>query len=358
MFKRISTIAAIAIAAISITACSGGTGSSTIPNPVQTPVTKQGAAQGTITMSIPLGNGSNQRGTMSVRRPMFVDGNTNGNVTIVFDGVNIPISFAPTVTSGAGPSQSNISLPNGGTFSYTSTVGPVPTNGNQIVATLNATYTTIPGPHTVGVVQTNGACGSDPCILNTDGYVLAEGEATPDLAPGPNANTVLYLKGVLESDYICPHSGGCSSLGSPNTDGSYTLDVIVADENGTAIPYQKDAQSNPIPFDNGSYSIVAVDPSIVTITPLHAGPYTTPGTDRASGTYGEEINVKCANVGSTVIEAKLDAGDNSAPTVTKFNAVSGDYPAAGSVLGSVGADLYYGNTPTINCTSTGSMTIQ
>ena len=365
--KKLLAVPAFVATAASLAACGGG-GSAALPGaaPTATPKQAQATAESSIKFSIPIGSAAAgsasvrapQSVTQSSSKPMFVDGNTNGNATIVFDGVNVPISFNPNGTIGTGPSQSNVALPNGGSLSYTSTIGAA-TGTNQIVATVTANYSAIPGPHTIGVVQTNGPCvsGSYQCLASNNGYVLAEGQATISLTPGSNPNANLHLKGVMQSAFICPHTGSCTGLGTPNADGSYDLDVIVSDENGTAIPQETDGSGNVVSFDNGSYKVVETDGNGIVTISGHAGPFNAPGTDRKN-TYGETINVKCAKLGTATVEAQLVPGGPSAPTVIGFNAVSGDYPAAGSYLGFTGANQYYGGPISVNCTSTGSLSVQ
>jgi len=358
--------AVLAVAGLMLTTGCGGNGGVTPGTPApKPPVTQKANAKGTLTMTIPLGNGPLSRGTMALgsRHPMFVDGNTNGSIDIVFDGTNVPIDFAPNGnTATPGPSATPAPLSNGGSVSYTSTVGYA--NGtNQLVATITATYTTIPGPNTVGVVQLNGACdvAPDPCLSANDGYVLSEGQTTLNLAPGSNGASTLFLKGVMQSAYLLCHATGCSGLGTPNADGSYDIDAVAADENGTAITDQLTDPSDPtshLTFDNGSYQLVALTPGIVTFS--NNGPFNTPGTDRHS-TYGHTVNIKCSGVGATTIEAQIVSGSTGASTVTGFvNPIesSGDYPAATAFLGSVGSDQYFGGSINVNCTATGSMTIQ
>ncbi len=161
----------------------------------------------------------------------------------------------------------------------------------------------------------------------------------------------------MESAYICIEGGSCGGLGTPNADGSYSMTVMVSDENGTAIPQQLEADGTTVvPLDNGSFQVVETDSNnIVTITP--ASSFSTPGTDRHA-LYGHNINIKCQNVGSTTIAAKLLPTDNSAGTVSGFTYTTSNYPQAGSILSTVGSDEYYGNSLAVNCSSTGSMTLQ
>lgn len=365
-----------------LAACSGGgAGSSTssLPPPVTNPGTQQNNAQAKIAFSFPLGNGKiagtapSMRQLSGSRRPMFIDGNdSNGAITMFFDGTEVMdhVSFGTSGTPGPGPSSSSaIALPGGGTFSYTSTISQG--TGNQPWATVTGTFTTYTGNHTIGVVQTNGPCipdsyGRQLCIAGTDGYVLAEGQNTFTLQPGSNNNLALYLQGVMQSAYICDEdlSGNpvCDGgIGPVQSDGTYHLYAVVADENGTAITNQQ-VNNATLPFDNGAYQIVEPDGNN-TVSITNAGPFYGPGTDR-HGLYGENISIQCNKTGSTTVEAEL-VGTNTPRNggVTgytySYGTASGDnYPAAGSVLGPVGADEYFGNTLNFSCDASGTITIQ
>ena len=183
---------------------------------------------------------------------------------------------------------------------------------------------------------------------NTNGYVLTEGQTTLNLQPGPNNVSTLVLKGVMQSAYLC---------GDTNCDGGmtygpsgYPITVFVADEAGDAIPFQKDTSGNPVPFDNGSYQIIEPDgQNIVTIT-QPGTTYSTPGTDDHS-LYGENITIKCNTVGTTQVEAVLLASDPSSGSVANFTYSANNYPAAGSVLGSVGSNQFFGNVLSVTCTA-------
>jgi hypothetical protein len=379
MLSRLLAFAALA-GMLLTAACSGSGGQSLTPNLVtKPPVTTQADAKSSITFTIPLGNSSlraplsqdARHANASARKPLFIDGNSDGGMSVYFDSVAIVPNVDFSAQKGAlgtGPSGGG-TLANGGSFTYSSQIVKEGTT-NQLAAVVTVDYTTIPGPHTIGAVQTNGACtGSDPCLKNNPGYVLAEGQDIFTLAPGTNPATALYLKGVAQSAFIC--DAGCTGgLGTPLADGSYNLDVVVADENGTAIPHQVD-NGKPVQYDNGPYDIVTVDPTVATVTDAATkallGDFAAPGTHRHSqdsmnpngnGTYGETVNVKCIKVGSTTIEAKLTA-TSAIGSISGFTPTPGtNYPMAGSVLGSTGADNYFGGAMAINCSASGALTIQ
>jgi hypothetical protein len=370
MLKRLLAGVSLLILA----ACGSGAGSNGLVPISKPPVTTQANAKSSITFTIPLGSSSlraplsqdARHANASARKPLFIDGNSDGGMSVYFDGVSIVPNVDFTTMNGK---VGGGTLANGGSYTFSS---QIVTEGatNQLAALVTVQYTTIPGLHTIGAVQTNGACtGSDPCLSNNNGYVLAEGEVVFSLAPGTNPAKALYLKGVAESAFICD-SGCTGGLGTPLADGSYNLDVVVADENGTAIPHQVD-NGKPVPYDNGPYDIVTVDPTVAVVTDAASkaplGDFSTPGTHRHSqdimkpngnGIYGETVNVKCIKTGSTTIEAKLTA-TSAIGHVLGFAPTPGtNYPMAGSVLGFTGADNYYGGTMAINCSASGTLTIQ
>jgi hypothetical protein len=360
------------VSACFLTACGGGSSvSSPVPTTATAPTTanqNKATANSSITFAIPLGikfsGAPSQSLSSRPAQPQFIDASTNGAFTIVFDSSTMlnAIPFQPngTVTEGeAGPSGSG-TLPNGGSFNYsvtyTFTNSQGSGSGNQPYADVSFAYTTTPGSHALGVVETDGPCDQGgPCISNTNGYVLTNGQATLNLQPGTNNASTLVLKGVMESAYLCDAAcdGGAGTYGA----NGYSITVFVADEAGDAIPYQTDASGNPVPFDNGSYQIIEADSNnIVTIT-QPGTIYSTPGTADHS-LYGENISIACNKVGTTQVEAVLLASDPSSGSVANFTYNANNYPAAGSVLGSVGANEYFGNVLSVNCTASDVVTVE
>lgn len=362
---KIRLLSLAAVAGITLAACGGSTGSlGSVPAP--NPGAHGSSAKGTLTMRVPMTFAGirvpSERGVQNgKRKPMFVDGNSNGAVNLYFDGTNI-LDFSSNTNPQVGPGPSGSGgLSYGGSYSWTSQIGQV---GNQFVATVNVSYSTIPGPHTIAAVQTNGQCdvGQDPCWSNNDGYVIAEGKTTALLQPGSGNSTTLYLQGVMESAYLCDTACDGGS-GQVDSNGDFDINVYVADENGTAIPYQVEADGTTVvPFDNGSYQIVTADngsatgDNILSITQPQTS-YSTPG-QAASGNYGEGIKLHCLNVGSTIVQAQLLSSDPSKGNINAFNYTANNYPAAGSVLSTVGSDQYFGNTLHVLCNANGNINIQ
>jgi hypothetical protein len=346
------------VGACALAGCGGGTASSPVP---KTATQSKATATGSVTFAIPLGMKISGAPSQSLssrgKKPAFVDASTDGAFTVIFDSSTMlnAIPFQPNgnVTEGeTGPSGSG-SLPDGGSFTYavtyTFTNSQGSGSGNQPYADVSFSYLTMPGSHTLGIVETDGPCNAGgPCIPNTNGYVLTEGQTTLNLQSGTNNTATLVLKGVMQSAYLC--DAACDGQAGTYGANGYSITAFVADEAGDAIPYQTDASGNPVPFDNGSYQIVEADTkNIVTIT-QPGTTYSTPGTADHS-LYGENISITCNTVGTTQVEAVLLASDPSTGSVTNFTYNANNYPAAGSVLGSVGADQYFGNVLSVNCTA-------
>lgn len=366
--------AMMAVAGLMLAGCGGGGtgGVSPIPQPTGTPGAKA-TAKSTLTFKIPLTLPgirvpSATRHTAAVS-PKFIDGDSNGAISVYFDGQAVidNLSFDTsdsTPVPGPGPSGS-ANMPDGGTFTYTSTIAYGPNGSNQVYAIVNASYNSVQGVHKIGVVQTDGPCvWGGPCIAGTQGFVLAEGQSTVTLQPGTNPAINMYLHGVLQSAYIC--DAGCDGgVGSMDANGAYDLTVTVADEAATAIPYEVEADGTTVvPFDNGSYQIVETDANNIVKIGQASTSYSTPGTADSTGLYGENITVTCQNAGSTTIAAEL-TGTNTPLNggvdgfTYNYGTASGDnYPAAGSLLASAGADQFFGNSMSLTCAANGTITIQ
>ena len=259
--------------------------------------------------------------------------------------------------AGSGPSGT-VNMPNGGSFSYTSTV-TVNASGNGYV-TLNANFATLPGSHTIGAVQTDGPCTTDQygrklCIANTDGFVLAEGKTTVDLNAGSNAATALFLRGVVQSAFLC--DAACDGqVGTADSNGVYHLTAYAADESGQTIYQQSDTNGNIVPLANGPVQIVETDNNGIVTLGGASGPESAPGSDNAHGPYGYNFSIKCAKVGTTTVtpwslaparlqRAPLTASRTRRATTRSRKAIRSSR--------SVGADEYFGNTLNVNCEADG-----
>jgi hypothetical protein len=363
---------AFLLSGLAISACSGspagipssGSPTAVAPSPPQT--TAQSKASAGITFIIPLKSlesaltpSSVARASVSSAKPQFVSVSGNGTFDVLLDGTSVlNASFAPPVDSsgnpipGPGPS-SNVTLANGGSLTYTSTV-------SSTAITVNATVTTLAGSHTLGVVQTNGACAPDPygrelCIANNSGYVLSEGQASFTLVGGQAVTVPLYMRGVMESAFLC--DAACDGgAGTPDANGLYHIIAYASDEAGDAIYRQTDSSGNVVPFDNGSYRLVETDGQGIVAIGGPAAIYNTPGS--AGGQYGQAFTLACNKVGTATVAMQLLSTDPSQGDVTGFSYTSQNYPAAGSILSTVGADEYEGNTLTVNCGGTANVVIQ
>ena len=162
------------VSACFLTACGGGSGvSSPVPTTATGPTTanqNKATAISSVTFAIPLGitfsGAPSQSLSSRAKKPEFIDASTNGAFTVIFDSSTMlnAIPFQPngTVTEGeTGPSGSG-TLPNGGSFTYavtyTFTNSQGSGSGNQPYADVSFSYTTTPGSHTLGIVETDGPC--------------------------------------------------------------------------------------------------------------------------------------------------------------------------------------------------------
>lgn len=367
--KKIIPLSVSVAASLLMAAC-GGSGSD---SPTQSPTAVD--ASGTVSMTVPLKSVSSVNTSAvssdGTKKPTFIDGNSNGSLQVFFDGLKVLEYSTNGVEEGAGPSG-NITLSDGGSFNYTSTITLI---RNQPVATITGSYTTTAGNHTIGAVQVNGACdpGVQFCLAGNQGYVLAQGQAKVTLQAGKNKDATLYMRGVMQSVYICDDDCDGHEGKIDKTDGLYHLYVVVADENGTAIPYQTDAAGKAVTFDNGAYQLVEVPPagqdallSIMDTTgaDISGTWFQTPGQFRVDpdgdGSYGIGVNLKCNKVGDTKLIARLGAGGGTpVQQVTGFTTTPGvNYPTANMELGSVGANQSFGNQLTVHCSATGNVTIK
>jgi hypothetical protein len=367
---KIRILTVLAITGVMLTtACGGGGGSSSgvTPVPTSTPsVTKKADAVSSLSFKIPFALGANRapsaQGRKSSVKPQYISQYSNGGITILLDGQTLvdnasfvpPFDASGNPIAGPGPSGS-------GTFSYTSTVSV--SNGNGYV-TVNGNFTTIPGPHTLGVVQTDGPCvpdsyGREQCLATTNGYVLAEGQTTFTLDSGNNLPTSLTLKGVMQGAFLC--DAACDGqVGPQDANGLYHLTAYVTDESGAVITQQSDGNGGFVPYDNGQYQIVETDNNGIVTLGGNTGPFTAPGSDNAHGPYGENFTIQCAKVGSTTVAAELVVPFVSTGSVTGYTYSSANYPQplTNPILSVTGADQYYGNVLNIDCTANGSIVIQ
>ncbi|RZT36648.1 hypothetical protein [Cupriavidus agavae] len=351
------------LSALLLAACGGGGGE----GPTQS--VAEANASGTVTMTIPLKSVDRTRTPAAAdagttKKPTFIDGDSNGLLKVFFDGQEV-FSFRttgePAVTGGP---SGTATMDNGGTFNYSTTISLV---NNQPVAKVVGTYKTTPGNHTIGAVQVNGPCTVAHCIADNEGYVLSQGQATVRLQPGDNGAATMYMRGVMQSVYIC--NDNCNGQTGPiQSDGLYHLYVVVADENGTAIPYQESSPGHPVPYDNGAYQIVEVPtntPKLLEITDPEGDRITentwfsSPGLFRKFGTegYGIGVRLRCVGVGTTRLIARLGA-QGGTPVVKVDKAMEArHYPTANMELGPVGANQQFGNQLTVNCEASGAVTV-
>lgn len=359
----------VVLALVSTFAGCGGTSSGTTQQSIP--------GTSTVAFSIPLHQPGSQFAAgpalrsgvnTALARPEFIDPAANGSISGYFDGqlvmtlnlglINWTGSF-PVIPSGDLTGTAGTS--DGSTISWTSTL-----TGStlSVAATVN---TLVNGnSHTFGVVQTNGAClfvDGSPCIDGNAGYVLAEGQTS---FTASDSNITLTLGGVLQSGYLCNPNDttGCSTFPGPTgMDGLYHYMAFPTDENGNPVIANVAPPTGvPMtPYDNGAWQIVVSDSTVVNVTPEHLeysktaadanplnilGPFTLPNPFPLSMWWdGEGFSVQCLKAGTSIISMQMmpGTGSKSAGTVNGFTYSSQNYPAAGAVLGNIGASTYFGN---------------
>jgi len=159
----------------------------------------------------------------------------------------------------------------------------------------------------------------------------------------------LTLKGVLEAGFLCTDDSCNNSTISQNADGSFNVIAYPVDENGSAVTSST--------YSNGYWDIEELDnQGIVTIKTENPGPFNAPNLD-ASGWDAQPFTFTCSHTGETTIGIRLLASDPANGPVTGFNYDQTNYPRPRDVLGSVGADLFFGNTLPVHCEAFGSVVI-
>ena len=348
------------------------------------PATRPSPGTSAVTFGIALHKpGSQFPGRFASRRGLhpradFINTYANGDIygylnsqlvmTLDLSLIDWTDATAPTIP--AGDLTGTATASDGSTISWASSL-----TGTTLSVT--ATLNTIAGKsYKFGVVQTNGPCvGPDPCLATNDGYVMAEGQTPSFTTPKPPANNdlTLTLGGVLEAGYLCnlEDTTDCSTFPGPlDADGTYHYAAFPTDENGNPVVGYSEplggwpAQSSEAPYDNGGWSIVVLSGSDVVQVDSMAlsaadggtdpfpngtslGPFTVANPHQmGSGNWwdAEGFTVKCVKTGTAVVAMQMVPASKSAGSVGGFayNSPS-NYPAAGALLGSTGADTYYGN---------------
>jgi len=377
-----------------LAACGGGGGASPASSSSLVPANNQNPSLATasVTFSIPRPAGWTTT-SAALRRPKFISPATN-NMTILIDG-QTAFNQVQVPYNATGPSPAPTNPPFTGSNGTTATLSGTVTPADF---TWTLTVNTVPGNHTVGVVLLGDSA--------TPHDVLSEGQTTVDMKPGSSSSAFLQLQGVVGSAYLtCPASffanwnpatdnGTCNNYANftpgstPGSGGTYDFTVVAADTNGFPIVYQNNPSYNtPVPFDNGSVTIVNASPTILNVTVPTSLTFGSPGqalNDGPSGswylpgqfTYGQDIQIRCLQPGIGTIQLSVGGEPNPYP-ITGFDPASASpaatYPAGGMLP--VGfQDAYVlkydaAGDPTkvnnqfvpnvsVNCTSSLTMTVQ
>lgn len=399
MKRSVLTLASFAALSL-LAACGGGGGGGVTPNQT-TPTTPSNPtsstkATATITLKIPLipvnsvGASAAARATQAVRNPKDLSPATD-KISFVVDGTAIFKDVEVQNYNNANPSGTGATPPPGnGVFNFA--------NGQSITLAfgqVDTTYFTVtlglsvlPGRHTFGVVLKSG----------TPAYVLSEGQQTYTMAPGANTlSTPLALSGVVASGYVSCDTNAENASSAPSTCNNYAnftpatppafggtsaFTAVAADYDGFPIPYQL-VSSNPLAFDNGGFNVIenSSDTSypVVSISPSSPS-WTNPGnhlsgpvTGDWSGSsaagdvpYGQGFTVTCLHTGTANLELQLNSngGTYSAQPTGSPDNTAADYAptsVANAILprgnNGAGGPARVNNVATVNCTSTGTITV-
>jgi hypothetical protein len=311
--------------------------------------TKAARATGSVSFRIPIAGKAKVALAKLGRRPQYVSPATAtatfyfDSTALTFNTANPPTTAQPIGATGAGE---------------TATIAEV-TAADYYQVTI--ALTVVAGAHQIGVLTEDATP-----------FVLSEAQGSYTFAAGNNADMDLALNAVLASGYICDAAcdGGVgSATTAPDGGASYSLTAVPADADGFLIPDQ-----NGLPFDNGSFTIVAVTTSGTSpiITIANPGPYTSPGTDQTysgngglggpTGSFptGHNFTVECTGVGSANIEMQLGAtGNVPLDGFASFTYTSSNYPTANEVLVGTNSTAPNGTgfSASINCTATGNLIV-
>ncbi|MHB1797005.1 MAG: hypothetical protein ACYCUI_01765 [Vulcanimicrobiaceae bacterium] len=353
----------------------------------------------------PLGTTQSRNAQAHLVRPLYVSPETS-SMSLLIDGHSALNDFQiPDLGTDATPppnTSGSFTLADGQTGTYAFALGNGSSQG-YYVATINLTL--VPGPHTIGVVLQDTPANNN--------FVLSEGQTNYTLASGSNAPATLYLRGVMDSGFLCDAT--CDgNIGPLQPDGSANIEAFVCDEGGWCMPYQVESDNvTPVLFDNGSYSIqecdtiggsrptetcsgntgiveltgcgtgasISYDPAPPACVPQPSanadgslGPFTYPGqyqVENQVGTNctsastplcyvaGELVNIRCLKQGTTNVAMVADATDPSTGSVTGFTYTSTNYPTTpDQIFGAVPAYPSFGNHLAVNCTANLALTVQ
>ncbi|HEX3469044.1 MAG TPA: hypothetical protein VHT05_13280 [Candidatus Elarobacter sp.] len=381
MKRSVVTLAAFSTLALSLAACGGSGGGGTLTptqSPTTAPTNPTGSTRATATISfeVPLVQPNSLGSSSTKRSPRDLSPATD-KVSFVVDGTSV---FKDVEVD-------NYNNANGGAGVFNFAGGQSITLSYGVQATyftVTLALSVLPGHHTFGVVLKSG----------TPAYVLSEGQASYDLKPGANdlSSSPLALSGVVATGYVSCDTDAENASASPSSCNNwanftqngatytYAFTAVAADYDGFVIPSQTVGAAT-LPFDNGGFSVVedaSDSPAVVSITQSGA-PWTLPGTHLSgpvtgdwSGAskagnilYGQPFTVTCVNTGTAHLDLQLNGNGgtfSAQPTGSPDNTAADYAPSsvANAILprGNSGASgPSRVNNVTINCTSTGTITV-
>jgi hypothetical protein len=126
----------------------------------------------------------------------------------------------------------------------------------------------------------------------------------------------------------------------PASGGFYTFTAIAAGAAGSPIDQQL-SNGGALSFANGSYRVIESPSDGAPMVTVSGGPWSMPGSafSGASGSYGNEFSVTCTRVGTANLLLQ---------TVSNGNVRALPF----------GSSAFASNTTTVNCSATGSITVE
>jgi hypothetical protein len=194
------------------------------------------------------------------------------------------------------------------------------------------------------------ACGGGGSASTTTSSItpITQSQSPATIGSGvfsPAAGTV--ASGYIECDTAaniaagnnCNNYGNFTPAAAPATGGTFAFTAVAATSSGSPIADQI-LNGNALVFPNGSYRVAesAIDgPAIVTIA---GGPWATPGSALSgpNGSYGNRFFVQCLRSGTANLQLELVAG-------SQVHALP------------LGGSAFAANVTTVNCSSSGALTL-
>jgi hypothetical protein len=137
----------------------------------------------------------------------------------------------------------------------------------------------------------------------------------------------------------CDNYANFTAAAPPAFGGAYTFTAIAATASGQPIAQQL-SNGGALSFANGSYRVIEAPSDGTAIVTIAGGPWSMPGSafSSAAGSFGNTFGVTCTHVGTANLLLQVEAN--------------------GNVQGlSLATAAFAANTTTVNCSSSGSLTV-